>query len=199
MVQSQAQNSPTAWRASAVTSQPISTPPQRGSELPQRRDQAPRHESLLQPTRIRCLLSRLATSLPHCMRIAGEIVRPRIPWQQDLPAQQAMRGLRPADDLAPSLGQDLERGEVLLRRLPAREGCAWLSCAIWSSCWATSSTWTLPRSMASMPHTTRCGWLRWPRNQRMCGRANRARCLTDRVGRSPRMRACRFERSSSVR
>jgi hypothetical protein len=63
------------------------------------------------------------------VRIADEIANSRIPWQQGLPAQQALRELRPANDLAPSLGQELERGKVLLRRLPARQGRAWLSCA----------------------------------------------------------------------
>lgn len=58
-----------------------------------------------------------------------QIAHPRIPRQQGRPAQQAMRGLRPADDLAPPLGAHLGRGEVLLRRLPARQGCAWLNCA----------------------------------------------------------------------
>ncbi|WP_409072482.1 hypothetical protein [Methylibium sp. T29-B] len=38
---------------------------------------------------------------------ANDIVHPRIPRQQGRPAQQALRGLRPADELAPSLGAHL--------------------------------------------------------------------------------------------
>lgn len=38
---------------------------------------------------------------------ANDIVHPRIPRQQGRLAQQALRGLRPADELAPSLGAHL--------------------------------------------------------------------------------------------
>ena len=42
---------------------------------------------------------------------------------------QDLRGLRSGDELAGSLGEELGRGEVLLRRLPAQQGSPWLSCA----------------------------------------------------------------------
>jgi hypothetical protein len=41
--------------------------------------------------------------------------------QQALPARKALRRLRPPDDLAEKMGEDLGRGEVLLGRLPPIE------------------------------------------------------------------------------
>ena len=70
------------------------------------------------------MMARPVAPLPKHRRHADDTTRPRIPRQQGRPAQQALRGLRPADDLAPPLGPHLGRGEVLLRRLPARQGCA---------------------------------------------------------------------------
>jgi hypothetical protein len=43
--------------------------------------------------------------------------------QQEIPALQALPGLRPGDDLAQALGQDLGAGEVLFGCLP-EEGLA---------------------------------------------------------------------------
>ena len=38
--------------------------------------------------------------------------------QQAVPAGQALRRLRPSDDLAKEMGEDLGRREILLRRVP---------------------------------------------------------------------------------
>ena len=47
--------------------------------------------------------------------------------QQGRPAEQALRGLRLAYELAPQLGQKLGRGQVLLGGLSARQEPACLS------------------------------------------------------------------------
>lgn len=52
-----------------------------------------------------------------------------VSWQQGRLAQQALRGLWLAHELAPQLGQELARGEVLLRGMPPQKGSRWLSCA----------------------------------------------------------------------
>ena len=49
--------------------------------------------------------------------------------QQGRPAEQALRGLRLAYELAPQLGQKLGRGQILLRGLPARQEPVCLSYA----------------------------------------------------------------------
>ncbi len=51
----------------------------------------------------------------------------RLSRQQDGIAEQALRGLRSADELAAALGEELGRSEVLLRRLSAQEDSAWLN------------------------------------------------------------------------
>jgi hypothetical protein len=48
--------------------------------------------------------------------------------QQGRVAQQAVLGLRSGDELAASLGKELGRREILLRRLPAQEVVTWLNC-----------------------------------------------------------------------
>ena len=51
----------------------------------------------------------------------------RLSRQQGCVAQQALRRLWPAHELAPPLGQELGGRQVLLRRLPEKRGDAWLS------------------------------------------------------------------------
>ncbi len=87
----------------------------------------------------------------RALRLINVHERRDLPRQQGRTAEQALRGLRPSHELAQALGQELGRGEVLQRRLPAREGGSWLSCVRWCWCWATSSTSSPPPSMASMP------------------------------------------------
>jgi len=115
---------------------------------------------------------------------------PRQPQGQQGPAsKQALPGLRPPDELAPRLGQELGRGQVLQRTLPpppqARRCLNRYATSCWY--WATSSTSTAAPSMASTRPVTRPGWPRWPRSPRMSGAASRAsRCSWPRCGTSPK-------------
>ena len=63
-----------------------------------------------------------------CAEASRDAARRQLSRQQGRVAQQALRGLRAGHELAASLGQELGRGEVLLRRLSAQSGLAWLSC-----------------------------------------------------------------------
>jgi hypothetical protein len=85
-----------------------------------------------------------AKSLPTCSPLVAQpqpngsprshidhdLTRPCLSRQQGCLAEQTLRGLRPADELAAPLGTHLGRGEVLLGRLPSRQGRQrWLRCA----------------------------------------------------------------------
>jgi hypothetical protein len=56
---------------------------------------------------------------------SNRIERRHLPRQQGLVAEQDLRGLWPRDDVAPQLGQELGRGEVLQRRLPPAQSGPW--------------------------------------------------------------------------
>lgn len=68
-----------------------------------------------------------ACGLPAA-RLHGDAAQRQLSRQQGCIAEQALRGLRAGDELAAPMGEELGRREVLLRRLPTQQGCAWLSC-----------------------------------------------------------------------
>ena len=59
-----------------------------------------------------------------------DIAQPHFSRQQGCLAEQAGCGLWAAHELAAQLGEELGRGQVLLRGLSALQGFAWLSCVI---------------------------------------------------------------------
>jgi hypothetical protein len=62
-------------------------------------------------------------------RESNDSAQRKLSRQQGSASEQALRGLWPGHELAPQLGEELGRGQVLLGGVSACEGPGWLNCA----------------------------------------------------------------------